>query len=63
MVPASDGVKIPLREICVFKSNTGPAFIYRDNNQRYIAVKFSIHGRDLGGTIAEAQHLISMDGN
>jgi len=59
MVPASDGVKIPLKEICTFKSSTGPAFIYRDNNQRYIAVKFSIRERDLGGTIAEAQQKVN----
>jgi len=59
MVPASDGVKIPLKEICAFKSSTGPAFIYRDNNQRYIAVKFSIRERDLGSTIAEAQQKVN----
>ncbi|MBI3235380.1 MAG: efflux RND transporter permease subunit, partial [Bacteroidetes bacterium] len=33
----------------------GPAFIYRDNNRRFIGVKFSIRERDLGSTIAEAQ--------
>lgn len=59
MVPASDGAKVPLKEICVFKSSTGPAFIYRDNNQRYIAVKFSIRERDLGSTIAEAQEKVN----
>ncbi len=59
MVPSSDGAKIPLKEICVFKSSTGPAFIYRDNNQRYIAVKFSIRERDLGSTIAEAQQKVN----
>jgi cobalt-zinc-cadmium resistance protein CzcA len=58
MVPASDGAKVPLKEICVFKSNTGPAFIYRDNNMRYIAVKFSVRERDLGSTIAEAQQKV-----
>ncbi len=59
MVPGNDGAKIPLKEICVFHSNTGPAFIYRDNNQRYIAVKFSIRERDLGSTIAEAQEKVN----
>ena len=59
MVPASDGAKIPLKEICVFKSSTGPAFIYRDNNQRYIAVKFSVRERDLGSTIEEAQQKVN----
>ncbi len=55
MVPTNDGAKIPLKEIANFQTLTGPAFIYRDNNARYIAVKFSVRGRDLGSTIAEAQ--------
>ncbi|WP_336515481.1 CusA/CzcA family heavy metal efflux RND transporter [Pollutibacter soli] len=55
MVPTNDGAKVPLKEISVMKTLTGPAFIYRDNNMRYIAVKFSIRERDLGSTIAEAQ--------
>ncbi len=54
-VPTQDGSKIPLSEIAVMRNITGPAFIYRDNNMRYIAVKFSVRGRDLGSTIAEAQ--------
>lgn len=54
-VPTIHGVKIPLKEIAEIKRVTGPAFIYRDNNQRFIAVKFSIRDRDLGSTIEEAQ--------
>ncbi|MDQ6609538.1 MAG: efflux RND transporter permease subunit, partial [Bacteroidota bacterium] len=55
MVPAQDGTKVPLKQIANIRTLTGPAFIYRDNNTRYIAVKFSIRERDLGSTIAEAQ--------
>ena len=55
MMPGKDNIKIPLKEISDIKTITGPAFIYRDNNLRYIAVKFSVRGRDLGGTIKEAQ--------
>ena len=59
MVPSLDGsTKIPLKEIADFKKTIGPAFIYRDKNMRYIAVKFSVRGRDLGGTIAEAQEKV-----
>lgn len=54
-VPSMKGNKVPLKEIAEIKSVTGPAFIYRDNNKRFIAIKFSIRERDLGGTIAEAQ--------
>jgi cobalt-zinc-cadmium resistance protein CzcA len=59
MVPANDGAKIPLKNIADIKTLTGPAFIYRDNNMRYIAVKFSIRGRDLGSTIKEAQQKVA----
>jgi cobalt-zinc-cadmium resistance protein CzcA len=55
IVPSSDGSKIPLKEIATIRTLTGPAFIFRDNNMRFIAVKFSVRGRDLGGAIAEAQ--------
>jgi len=55
MIPTQDGAKIPISEISNIKTLTGPAFVYRDNNYRYIPVKFSIRGRDLGSTIKEAQ--------
>ena len=55
MVPTLKGGKIPLREIADIRKITGPAFVYRDNNKRFIGVKFSVRERDLGGTIAEAQ--------
>jgi len=59
MVPTQDGSKIPIKEIATIKTLTGPAFVYRDNNSRYIPVKFSVRGRDLGGTIAEAQEKVA----
>ena len=57
-VPSMKGNKVPLKEIAEIKSVTGPGFIYRDNNKRFIAIKFSIRERDLGGTIAEAQEKV-----
>ncbi|MFM9840465.1 MAG: efflux RND transporter permease subunit, partial [Cyclobacteriaceae bacterium] len=54
-VPTLHGSKIPLGEISTIKKTTGPAFIYRDNNKRFIGIKFSVRERDLGSTIAEAQ--------
>jgi cobalt-zinc-cadmium resistance protein CzcA len=55
MVPTMRGTKIPLSEIADIKLVTGPILLYRDGNHRFIAVKFSIRGRDMGSTIAEAQ--------
>ncbi len=58
MVPTLHGNKIPLREIATLREVTGPAFVYRDNNKRFIGVKFSVRERDLGSTIAEAQQRV-----
>lgn len=55
MIPSITGNLVPLKEIAAIKQVTGPAFIYRDNTKRFIGVKFSVRGRDLGSTIAEAQ--------
>ncbi len=54
-VPTIAGSKIPMKEISSIRKITGPAFIYRDNNKRFIGVKFSVRDRDLGSTLAEAQ--------
>ena len=59
MMPTTGGEKVPLKEIADIKTLTGPAFIYRDNNSRYITVKFSVRGRDLGGTVDEAQEKVA----
>lgn len=58
-VPTLNGSKIPLKEIATIEKLTGPAFIYRDNNRRFIGVKFSVRERDLGSTIAEAQEKVN----
>lgn len=59
LVPGADGAGIPLKAISDITLKTGPAFIFRDNNSRYIAVKFSVRGRDLGSTISDAQNQIA----
>ncbi|QDK81824.1 efflux RND transporter permease subunit [Spirosoma sp. KCTC 42546] len=59
MVPTLRGSKIPLREIATIREVTGPAFVYRDNNKRFIGVKFSVRERDLGSTIADAQKRVN----
>ncbi len=58
MVPTIRGDRIPLKEIADIKTLTGPAFVYRDKNKRFIGVKFSVRERDLGSTIAEAQRKV-----
>ncbi len=52
---------IPLSELADIGLDTGASFIYRDLGARYIPVKFSVRGRDLGGTVAEAQERIAKE--
>ncbi len=59
LIPTSNGQRIPLQEIATIGYQTGPAFIYREGNSRYIGVGFSIEGRDLGSTIAEAKQVVA----
>jgi cobalt-zinc-cadmium resistance protein CzcA len=50
---------IPLRELATITLDTGAAWIYHESVQRFIPVKFSVRGRDLGSTVAEAQERIA----
>jgi len=61
LIPTNNGQSIPLQEIATIDYKTGPAFIYREGNSRYIGVGFSIDGRDLGSTIAEAKQVVAKE--
>jgi cobalt-zinc-cadmium resistance protein CzcA len=50
---------IPLRELADISLDTGASYIYHERNERYIPIKFSVRGRDLGGTVEEAQERIA----
>jgi heavy metal efflux system protein len=62
-VAAATGVStnayIPLKELATLRIDTGAAWIYHESNQRFIPVKFSVRGRDLGSTVAESQERIA----
>jgi len=59
LVPSQNGSKVALREIATITPKTGPCLIFRDDNERYSALKFSVRGRDMGSTIAEAQEKVN----
>jgi heavy metal efflux system protein len=46
---------IPLSELADISLDSGASYIYHEATQRYIPIKFSVRGRDLGSTVAEAQ--------
>ncbi|HVU96723.1 MAG TPA: CusA/CzcA family heavy metal efflux RND transporter [Puia sp.] len=58
LVPTLSGAKVPVHEIATITQKTGPCLIFRDDNRRYSAVKFSVRGRDMGSAIAEAQQKV-----
>jgi heavy metal efflux system protein len=49
------GVQVRLSDVAAITVRSGASYIYRENNERYIPIKFSVRGRDLGSTVAEAQ--------
>ena len=58
LVPTQSGSKVPIKEIADITQKTGPCLIFRDDNERYAALKFSVRGRDMGSTIAEAREKV-----
>jgi len=50
---------IPLSELASITLDTGASWIYHESTERFIPVKFSVRGRDLGSTVAEAQERIA----
>ncbi len=57
-VNTPDGQKIPLRDIASLNVTQGYTYINREANQRRTVVRFDVRGRDLGGTIADAQKIV-----
>ena len=51
LVSTPDGARIPLKQVAAITMHTGAFIIYRENNQRYIPIKFSVRDRDLQGTV------------
>lgn len=57
--PGPNGVtQVPLSEVATIKLVSGAAYIYREQQERYLPIKFSVRERDLGGAIQEAQQKI-----
>jgi len=59
LVSTPDGARIPLKQVATIATQTGAFIIYRENNERYIPIKFSVRDRDLESTVEEAQALLA----
>jgi cobalt-zinc-cadmium resistance protein CzcA len=51
---APSGERVSLRQLCDVDITDGASDIYREGNSRYVALKYSVLGRDLGSTVEEA---------
>ncbi len=51
---APTGERVSLAQLCKVEERDGGSEIYREGNQRYVAIKYSVRGRDLGGAVEEA---------
>lgn len=58
LVDSPTGAAIPLSMVAKVSLSDGPFFIYREAGKRYIAIKFSVRGRDLGSAVEDAQVLV-----
>lgn len=54
----SSGERVSLSQLCDIKVEDGASMIYREANSRYIAIKYSVRGRDLGSTVEEAMQKV-----
>jgi len=57
--PKSPTAYIALGDVAEVRLETGAAYIYRQNTERFVPIKYSVRGRDLGSTVAEAQQRIA----
>jgi cobalt-zinc-cadmium resistance protein CzcA len=48
------GERVSLAQLCKIKVTDGASEVYREGNRRYVAIKYSVRGRDLGSTVEEA---------
>jgi heavy metal efflux system protein len=53
------GERVSLAQVCKIKQQDGGSEIYREENQRYVAIKYSVRGRDLGSTVEEAMNKVN----
>jgi heavy metal efflux system protein len=58
--PSGNGatVQVPLGDVATVQLISGPSFIYREHQERYVPIKFSVRGRDLGSAVLEAQRKV-----
>ena len=58
--PSGNGViRVPLADVATIRLVSGASFIYRENQERYIPIKFSVRERDLGDAVLDTQRAVA----
>ena len=55
------GERVSLAQLCTIEERDGASEVYREANQRYIAVKYSVRDRDLGSAVEEAMRKVTKE--
>ncbi len=53
------GQQVPLKDLADIRVANGASFIYRQDNERFIGIQYSVEGRDLAGAVADAQRQVA----
>ena len=56
---ANGSAFVPLHDVASITLDTGASYIFRERNQRFVPIKFSVRGRDLASAVAEGQERIA----
>ncbi|HMF08005.1 MAG TPA: efflux RND transporter permease subunit, partial [Thermoanaerobaculia bacterium] len=59
LVGTPGGGTVPLGQVAAIKEEEGPAMVFREDNHRYVPVKFSVRGRDLKSALDEGRERIA----
>jgi cobalt-zinc-cadmium resistance protein CzcA len=59
LVPTPGGQQVPLKDLAEIQVANGASFIYRQNNERFIGIQYSVEGRDLAGAVQDAQRQVA----
>jgi cobalt-zinc-cadmium resistance protein CzcA len=59
LIATPDGQYLPLSQFADVHVESGASFVYRESNQRYIGVQFSVEGRDMAGAVNDARQKVA----
>jgi heavy metal efflux system protein len=59
LLATPDGQYLPLSQFADVREESGASFVYREGNERYIGVQFSVEGRDMAGAVEEARKKVA----